>query len=133
MLGDLIYEGKGRITNSRVLNAEENKIEYTMEEEGKFNKDIDVTMTTTFWTVPAGKNIVYGESEGIITTKDGEGTTICKAYGVGRYSESGGTSFRGAIFYKSSTGKLSFLNNMIGVLEAEVDEHHHLAKIWEWK
>jgi len=33
MLGDLIYEGKYRITNSRVLNVEENKIEHTIIEE----------------------------------------------------------------------------------------------------
>ena len=51
-----------------------------------------------------------------------------------------GASFRGSIFYKSSStisitnGKLSFLNNKIGVFETEVDESgNSTEKVWEWK
>lgn len=133
MLGDLIYEGKGRITNTRVLNVEENKIEHTLIEDGKF-KDIDVIMTITFWTIPAGSETVYGEAQGIITTKDLIDTATCKAYGIGYYSKSGKTTFRASMFYKTTpNGKLSFLNNIIGLVESEVDTLHHLAKIWEWK
>ncbi|MGD1837812.1 MAG: hypothetical protein ACPKPY_07115 [Nitrososphaeraceae archaeon] len=131
MLGDLIYEGQGRITGSRILNAEENKIEYTLIEEGKF-KDIPVHVIATFWTIPAGKNTVHSESQAIITTKDSVETATYKAYGIGRYSESGGTSFRGTVFYKTTIVKLSFLNNMIYVFEAESDKNNHSAKIWEW-
>jgi len=69
MLGDLIYEGKGRIIGTRVLNAEENKIEYTLIEERKF-KNIDVIITSTFWTIPTGKDIVYGEVEALIIIKN---------------------------------------------------------------
>ena len=53
MLGDLIYEGKNRtITGSRVLNAEENKIEHSSIEEGRFKKDIQITILGTFGTIP---------------------------------------------------------------------------------
>lgn len=134
MLGDLIYEGKGRITESRILpDTEENKMEHTLIEEGRF-EDINVNVISTFWTIPAGKNTVYGEAQAIITTKDNGETATYRAYGIGHSSEFGRTSFRATFFYKTSTtGRLSFLNNLIGVLEAEVEENTHSNKIWEWK
>ncbi|MGD1838870.1 MAG: hypothetical protein ACPKPY_12545 [Nitrososphaeraceae archaeon] len=37
-------------------------------------------------------------------------------------------------FYKtSSNGKLSFLNNTIGAVEAEAHYYQHAEKVWEWK
>ncbi len=46
-----------------------------------------------------------------------------------------GVKWRGAVFFKTaSTGKLSFLNNTVGLLEAEVDmEGNFTEKITEWK
>ena len=73
MLGELLYEGKGRRPGSRILNANEYKVEHSMIEEGKF-KDIKITMLGTFWTIPAGKNVTYVEGQGIITSKDCEDT-----------------------------------------------------------
>ena len=35
MIGDLLYEGKGKLVGLRLLNADEYKIEHTMLEEGK--------------------------------------------------------------------------------------------------
>ena len=41
----------------------------------------------------------------------------------------------GSNFYSSSmTGKLSFLNNIIGVLEGSLDKDDNIVyKVWEWK
>ena len=41
----------------------------------------------------------------------------------------------GSNFYRSSnTGKLSFLNNLVGVHEASVDKDGNIIyKVWEWK
>ncbi len=47
MLGELLYEGKGRLAGSRVLNVDEYKIEHTMIEEGKF-KDVEIILLGTF-------------------------------------------------------------------------------------
>jgi hypothetical protein len=54
---------------------------------------------------------------------------------VGRLGSSGSTSWRGSIFYRtSSNGKLSFLNNMIGLFEGEMDtQGNFYHKAWEWK
>ena len=134
MLGDLIYEGKFKITNTRVLNAEENKIEYNFTEEGKF-KDIDVMILGTFCTTPTGNGVVYGEGQHIITTKYGNEVASLREHGVGRTNtESKSTSFRGSFYYKtSSNDKLAFLNNLVGIFEAEVDESGNgVEKVWEW-
>ena len=34
MLGELLYEGKGRLAGSRILNVDEYKVEHSMIEEG---------------------------------------------------------------------------------------------------
>ncbi|MGD1836281.1 MAG: hypothetical protein ACPKQO_11240 [Nitrososphaeraceae archaeon] len=134
MLGDLVYEGKARITHARVLDTEKNKIEYNINSEGKF-KDIDTTFLGTFWTVSVDDNVVYGEGQHVITTKDGGETATFNGYGIGRSKGQSGSSFRGSNFYKtSSNGKLAFLNNTVGVFETEVDESGiGVVKIWEWK
>ena len=93
-------------------------------------------MLGTFWTIPSGKNTTYVEGQGIITTKDGEDTTTFRGYGIGTSKGQISISFRGSVIYKSSStnGKLSFLNNKIGVFESEVDESGtSTEKHWEWK
>ena len=137
MLGELLYEGKGRLAGSRILNVDEYKVEHSMIEEGKI-KDIEITMLGTFWTIPSGKNVTYVEGQGIITTKDGEDTATFRGYGIGTSKGQISVSFRSSVFYKSSSsstnGKLSFLNNQIGVFESEVDESGTSnEKHWEWK
>jgi hypothetical protein len=102
MIGDLLYEGKGKLVGLRLLNADEYKIEHTMLEEGKF-KDIEITLIGTFWTIPAGKNVTYVEGQGIITTKDGEDTATFRGYGIGNSRGQVSVSFRGSVIYKSST------------------------------
>ena len=134
MLGELLFEIKGRLTSSRILNAEEYKIEHSLTQEGKL-KDIKITILGTFWTIPTSKNVTYGEGQGIITTKDGEDTATFRGYGIGTSKGQISVSFRGSVIYKSSStnGKLSFLNNKIGVFESEVDESGtSTEKHWEW-
>jgi hypothetical protein len=49
------------------------------------------------------------------------------------------TIWRGSAFYQSSSslikGKISFLNNIVGVFETEVDDNagNVIQKVWEWK
>jgi hypothetical protein len=65
--------------------------------------------------------------EGEMATYTGEG--------VGKLSSSGSTSWRGSIFYKtSSSRKLGFLNNLVGVFETEIDADGNFSeRAWEWK
>ena len=69
-------------------------------------------------------------------SKDGKETVTWTGQGIAHYS---GQKRRdvGSVFCRtpsSTTGKLAFLNNLVGVFEYEADETGNSeAKIWEWK
>jgi hypothetical protein len=135
MLGDIIYEQKGKISSQRVLDVKGPKIESTSEGNGVIN-GIEVTDLVTFYSIPVEDkqaNTIYAEGYGVITSKDGEMATW-KGYGIGRQSGNKQTH-RGSVFMStSSTGNLSFLNNKVGVFEYEIGENgNNSGKIWEWK
>ena len=133
MLGDIIYEQKGKISGYRVLDTEGPTIETTIT--GTGINGIEVTDIVTYWSKPSKSDLktFCAEGQGVILTKDGEMATW-KGYGIGRYS-GGNRTDKGSVFFKTSTnGKLSFLNNKIGVFEYEADENGNTnGKIWEWK
>ena len=54
--------------------------------------------------------------------------------GIGKMSESGNMCYLGTNFYSTtSTGKLAFLNNLVGMFEAMIDESgNYTVKVWEW-
>jgi hypothetical protein len=76
----------------------------------------------------------YGEGNGVIsTTEDSNENAIVTEYGVGE-SLVQKTVLRGSAFYSTpSTGKLSFLNNFLGVFETKVDNvsGDGNEKVWE--
>lgn len=135
MLGDLIYEGQGKITSIRVLDVNESKIEYSNSGTGKFKENIEVTEMWTACSTPLSDNKIYGEGQGIYITKDGNEQITAKVYGVGNVSAGKIRYVSGLYFMSSSTGKnLSFLNSLVGVNEYEQDDSgKYIHKIWEWK
>jgi hypothetical protein len=52
VLGDLIYEAKGKITGYRVLGVENPKIEVTITQNGTLKGGIEATDTVTYWSIP---------------------------------------------------------------------------------
>ena len=136
MLGDQIGEAKGKITSQRILDVEGPKIEYSLSAEGRM-KEIDITYMATFWTIPRGNGVLHGEGQGVITTKDGSGEMATEiGRGIGKITDRGKkVQFCGSFFFRaSSTGKLAFLNNIVGIFEYEGDEAGNTnEKIWEWK
>ena len=131
MLGEQVYEAKGKLTGQRVLDVEGPKID-TFSASGTM-KGVEITHIATFWTIPQG-NGLYGQGQGVITTRREIATETGR--GIGHLVDSGKkVKFRGSFFYKtSSTGKLAFLNNMVGIFEYEADEAgNNLEKVWEWK
>lgn len=134
MLGDLFYEAKGKITSKRVLDLEGPKIESSYFLEGKM-REIEVAEIGTFTSIPISDGLFFIEGKDIVTVKgsDDEMATV-KAQGISKLKDSSKV-VSGSNFYRSSkTGKLSFLNNLIGVHEATVDNDGNiLYKVWEWK
>ena len=134
MLGDLFYQAKGRITSKRVLDLEGPKIESSYFLEGKMRGEIEVVEIGTFTTIPTSDDTFFVDGNDIVTVKGGNEIATVKAQGISKHKDSS-KIISGSNFYRSSkTGKLSFLNNIVGVHEATVDiDGNILYKVWEWK
>jgi hypothetical protein len=142
MLGDLIYEAKGKVTGYRVLDIEGPKIEVTITQNGTLKGGIEATDTVTYWSIPRLGGAYYAEGKGVFMAKDNPSKMATwTGQGIAHYS---GQKRRdvGSIFCRTSSsssssttsGKLAFLNNMVGVFEYEADETGNSeGKIWEWK
>jgi hypothetical protein len=138
-LGELIIEDRGRITGQRVLDVEGPKIESSFTMDGKYKGEEGTDIGTYYSVLRQGAEagVMYGEGQGVITTKDGQEMATWTGQGIGRFTGPGKISFRGSLFFRtpSTSGrKLTFLNNLIGVFEYEVDEQENCSsKVWEWK
>jgi hypothetical protein len=140
VLGQLIEEESGKITGQRVVDVEGPKIESSFTMNGKWVGQ-DVTDIGTYWGVmregAEAQGVVYGEAQGVATTKDGQGMATYTVQGIGRFTSPGKIRFHGSVFYRTtptSGGKLSSLNNIVGVFEYEEDEQGNCSvKVWEWK
>jgi hypothetical protein len=141
-LGDLFYEAKGKITGQRVLDTEPPKVETTVLYDGTMKyggKCLDVMHAATFSsTMRFGKDeAFYVTGKGVITAKDDSGEMATElGRGISRFLEGGKKIVARGLFIFStrSTGTLSFLNNLTGVLEYEADETgNSTLKVWEWK
>jgi hypothetical protein len=140
VLGELIEEESGKITGRRVTDVEGPKTESSFTMNGKWVGQ-DVTDIGTYWGVMRegtdAQGVVYGEAQGLATTKDGHGMATYTVQGIGRFTSPGKIRFHGSVFYRTtptSGGKLSSLNNTVGVFEYEEDEQGNCSvKVWEWK
>jgi len=94
----------------------------------------DGTEIGTISSVYRPEGVRYSEGQGVITSKDGEIATYSSS-GIGTFTGQGKIGFHGQLFYRTlSTGKLAFLNNLVGVYETQVDENQNFhMKVWEWK
>jgi hypothetical protein len=75
-------------------------------------------------------NLSFEQGQGVIATKDGSETANYTLIDVFN-----GTDFLGAQAYSTnSTGGLSFLNNILGIIKGEQDDSgNYAAEHWHWK
>src|SRR5712691_12529929 len=136
MLGDQISEEKGKISSQRVLDVEGGmpKMETSFSATGNY-RGVETTATLTYWASPRPGGAIYGEGQGLLMSRDGQEMATWTGQGIGRFTGPGKIRFTGSLFFStSSTGKLAFLNNMVGVFEYEADELGNTSeKCWEWK
>ena len=134
MLGELLGEEKGKIMGSRVLPTKGmgHRVEVSFRASGKI-LGVDCSDMGTYWSVMKPGGVLYGEGQGIIMTKDGDGVSWVGA-GTGRFKPGGGVSWRGAVYYETASAKLARLNGMAVVYEHESDANDNITtKYWEWK
>jgi hypothetical protein len=133
MLGELIGEMVGKVSSQRVIDVKGPTIDTSVMASGSL-KGVRVTEILTYVANSMPKGVLHGVGNGMITTEDGDIATYT-GEGIGRLDASGVLKWRGAIFFEtSSEDKLGFLNNIVGVFEAQVDAQGNFTdKTWEWK
>lgn len=120
MLGEKIGEDTSKTTGRRVLSVDGAPV---IETSG--------TGTGTMLGVPFQSFVTYtgklqpdgtlaGEGIGVLMGSGGESATL-SAKGVGKFTATGGVSWRGAFFIKSSHEKLARLNSIATLFEIEID------------
>ncbi|MEV7522306.1 hypothetical protein [Streptomyces sp. NPDC091371] len=134
MLGELIGEEQGETTGIRVLSTDgghavlEASFQATGTLLGASAKDMG-----TYESVTRADGTLFGQGQGITMTADGE-TLSWHGDGVGHFTESGGVSWRGAIYYETTAERFAQLNSIAAVYEFETDESGRItAKVYEWK
>jgi hypothetical protein len=129
-LGEPYFVEKGMVTTQKEIGP--NSTQFTFAANGTMNGDIDVTDTGKFESISKGEPApgLLTIKHGIITTKHGSEMANYTGIDVGNY-----TDYQGASAYSTnSSGKLSFLNNMMGVYKGETDESgNFVLREWHWK
>jgi len=132
MLGEQIFETRGKRILRRVLASDPLKVEVTFEDSGKA-LGINVNGFGTYTSQVRPDGTIYGEGEGAYITTDGE-MVSWRGSGLGRIVENGTVSYRGILYYRTTSSKLARLNTVAGVFEYEAAASGEtLAKVWEWK
>jgi hypothetical protein len=132
MIGELISETTGRRIVRRMVSDNPPQVEVSFEESGK-TLGIGTNGFGTYTSTIRPDGTIYGEGQGILMTQDGEGATW-RGSGVGKFTGGGGVSYRGMIYFQTTSQKLARLNTIGGAFEYEVDgKGATVSKIWEWK
>jgi hypothetical protein len=135
MLGEQIGEVTGQITGMRVLPDEGHgaKVEVSFQQSGTL-LGVHVNDMGTYISVTRPDGTLFGDGQGVTMTEDGEMATW-RGQGVGRFTGRGGAvSYRGAVYFQTTSERLAQLNSMAVVFEYESDESGKTtAKDYEWK
>jgi hypothetical protein len=132
MLGELLGENRGKRIVRRVLGLDPVTIEVSFEETGKILGHA-TTGFGTYTSVIRPDGTVFGEGQGGFSTADGE-MVAWKGVGQGKLLPGGAVSYRGMLFFQTTSQKLARLAAAPGAFEYEVDaEGKTHTKIWEWK
>jgi hypothetical protein len=127
-LGEPYFVEKGKSTVQKEIGP--NRTQYTFTADGTINGNIEVTDTGEFVSFSKGNNLTFEKGQGVIKTKDWSETANYTFIDVGNF-----TDYQGASAYSTnSTGKLSFLNNMLGIYKGETEENgNFVLREWHWK
>jgi hypothetical protein len=132
MLGDQLGESRGKRIVRRILSVDPITAEVTFEDSGQM-LGVPTMGTGTYTSVIRPDGSIYGEGQGLITTEEGEGITWTGT-GLGNFGPGGTISYRGMLYYRTTSQKLARLNNASAAFEFEVDAAGNTeSKVWEWK
>lgn len=133
MLGKLIGETQGQITGVRVVEVADGApvVETSFQGTGTLF-DVATDDLGTYVAAARPDGTLFGDGQGISTTADGDVVTW-HGSGLGKMTGPNASSFRGAIFYSSTSPKFAEANGVVGVFEFETDESGKTTgKIYAW-
>ena len=132
MLGEKIGEVKGKRLVRRVLSVDPPTAEVSFEDSGKI-LGVPVTGMGTYTSEVRADGSIFGTGQGMSMTEDGESATWTGS-GLGHFGPGGSVSYRGMLFFRTTSKKLARLNNACAAFEYEVDaKGATTSKMWEWK
>ena len=134
MLGEKLGAESGRVTSQRVLPNPGGgpKMETSFQATGTV-LGVNETDTGTYWAVVRPDGTLYGEGQGVVMGQGGEMATWV-GQGVGTLKKNGSVSYRGAVYYQTTSSTWLRLNSVAAIFEFEVDAQGNLkSEIWEWK
>jgi hypothetical protein len=136
MLGEHVVQGeRGKIVGTRILPSiagQGPKTELTFQSIGKL-LGLDFNNTGTVQSVPRSDTTLHAEGQGFVVT--GEGAATWTFQGIATPSGRGmGGHFCGMVLFNTAAPRLARLNNICGIVSADVDETGTMtAEMWEWK
>ncbi|MFJ4097658.1 hypothetical protein ACIPYS_39360 [Kitasatospora sp. NPDC089913] len=134
MLGDLIGRTENRDTGRRVLDAGDGHVvvEVSFESRGSYY-GAEVNGFGTYESEVRADGGLRGEGQGVDMTADGQ-SVVWHGTALGRFTEGGGTSWRGALFFSTASSELDRLNHVVGLFEYEVaPDGKSTGAYYEWK
>jgi hypothetical protein len=121
-LGEPFYSENGIITGP-----------YTFTANGTLKDVGNVTNTGLIITKPLSNEMIYGQGQGVLESKDGEQATYTFQF-IGSLKEGKQPPHGSWFIYTNSTGKMAFLNNMVGTTHSEIGQDSTFStKVWKWK
>jgi hypothetical protein len=126
-LGEPIFVEKGSDVIQKEIGP--NRSTYTFPSNGTMKGNIEYSKAGEYVSVSMGNDQTFDQGHGVITINDGE-TANYTFIEVGN-----GTAYQGASVYSTnSTGKLSFLDNILVIFKGGQDESGNYAlEQWHWK
>ncbi len=138
MLGEKIYEMKGKVLGQRVLpsDPEGPRMEVTfggsVQGHGRM-ASLKGMATATYVAVAGPDGTFYGNGQAIVMSNDGDRFTI-KGDAVGQIT-GGKVIYRGGVSFRSASTTLKWLNRVYGVFEYDQDlsTQEVIFTCYEWK
>jgi hypothetical protein len=134
MLGEKIGEATGKVTLERVLPSEGGapRMETCFTETGTLF-GVPFKDTGTYWSAMRPDGTLYGEGQGITMSPQGDSATWV-GQGVGTLKKDGAVSYRGALYFRTTSQKWARLNSCAAVFEYEIDAQGNTrSQLFEWK
>ena len=134
MLGEKIGDSAGKISTRRVLGNSGSgpQVETSFATTG-FLLGTEYREIGTYTAVMRPDGTLFGQGNGLLLGRDGDSATWT-GQGVGTIKSGGAVSYRGAIYFQTTSPKWSRLNSVAGVFEFEADaDGNTKTQTWEWK